>query len=77
LRARALVDSSEIASQRRNPRQVTDLPHVADESRRRDFPRREQFAGAVAFWPASVGVSGRIATVDEGLWPLTGIGHCL
>ena len=54
LRAARLVAEPEIASQRRNPRQVRDLPHVTDESRRRDFPRREQFAGAVAFWPSQL-----------------------
>src|SRR5205085_7527917 len=50
---RVASDSREIAPQRRNPRQLTELPHAADRSRRRDFPRRRAVRGAACFRPSS------------------------
>jgi len=38
-----------MASQRRNPRQVTDLPHSTDMPRRRHFPRRRAVRGRSSF----------------------------
>src|SRR3954453_9094066 len=49
---RVSSDSREIASEGRNPRQVTDLPHTADRTRRRDFPRRRAVRRRSGFRPA-------------------------